>query len=190
LEHAPNDILSAFTMHPFTTMHDWFADHPVTLATVAAVIVGAPLSVYDTEIKAFLRLPPQKIGVWILKARVAGNEARLVRLRRIADEPSYAIYILLIPAIMVVMLVVSILFQIYAVVSFPSEALARKGFENAISFCAACVAFVLWHTFRDFDTALQRADGTQKLESKIERLRTQLPQEPKPPPPVDFLKGD
>jgi hypothetical protein len=175
-------------MHPITATHDWITGHPVAFP-LALFVLAIPFSIYGGEIKAFLRLPPQKLGAWILKARIAGNEARLVRLNRLRTEPSYAIYILLTPSIMVVMLFTTILLQIYAVSTFLSEAISKKAFENAFSFCVACVAVVLWHTFRDFDTALKRPDGIQKVESKIAVLRSRLSQEPTPPLPVDSPKG-
>jgi hypothetical protein len=53
--------------------------HPVGFV-LTLLVLSVRISVYGAEIKAFIRIPPQRISQWSLKARCAATEKRLGKL--------------------------------------------------------------------------------------------------------------
>ena len=149
---------------------------------LTGLTVTLVLYLFGDTIKAFLRVRPQRIRLWLLKARIAGDEGRLVRLTRIRNEPSFAIYCLLIPAILIFFLLTLyglLLCQIGLDTASHIPTPVSTG--NVIGFCTLSVIVVIDHTFRDFKAALESPDSIKNIELKIEKLRSRLPQEPTPP---------
>ena len=64
--------------------------HPIGFP-LALLVFSLPFSIYADEIKAFLRIPPQRIGVWILKARLSSSEFKLRQLVRMRKDIRYAL---------------------------------------------------------------------------------------------------
>lgn len=56
-------------------------------------IAAIPFSLYAAEIKQFLKIPPQRLNVWILKARLSSAENRLREFEKLRSEVRYFIFI-------------------------------------------------------------------------------------------------
>jgi hypothetical protein len=79
-------------MHPVQVIHDWIVAHPVAFPLLLAVGISVPSSVFSGEIRQFLLLPPQKIRVWLLKARINAIRVRAFRVRRMSKSVHYTLY--------------------------------------------------------------------------------------------------
>ena len=161
-------------MHPITATHDWIVGHPIAFALILFAI-GLPVSVYAAEVKAFLRLPPQKLGRWILKSRIIANEAKLNRWKRITAEPQYALYLLMAPAGMFGMLILLFLLEIYGMLTIPGNIVFAKHSEPALFSLTLAVLFVVIYTFLDFRALFQYENSLEALVKKIARLKAKLP---------------
>ncbi|HTV04516.1 MAG TPA: hypothetical protein VME86_04045 [Acidobacteriaceae bacterium] len=65
--------------------HAWLVTHPIALTLIGGLVVGlflSPISIWSTEIKSFISIPPQRLNVWALKARLAGSELKSYHLKR------------------------------------------------------------------------------------------------------------
>jgi hypothetical protein len=73
-------------------IHDWIVAHPVAFPLFLAIGIGIPSSVFSGEIRQFILLPPQKIGIWLLKARINAIRVRAFRVRRMSKSVHYTLY--------------------------------------------------------------------------------------------------
>jgi hypothetical protein len=81
-------------MHPTQAIHDWIVVHPVAFPLIALGI-SIPVSVFSGEIRQFILLPPQKIGIWVLKARIATAESKSQTVHRMAESMHYSLFVML-----------------------------------------------------------------------------------------------
>lgn len=75
-------------------MHAWIISHPITFA-VFLFVAAIPFSIYSTEIKQFLKIPPQRLNVWILKARLSSAEDRLWVSNKLRNDMRFFVYVAL-----------------------------------------------------------------------------------------------
>jgi hypothetical protein len=79
-------------MHPVQAVHDWIVAHPVAFPIFLAIGISVPSSVFSGEIRQFIMLPPQKIRIWLLKARINAIRVRAFRVRRMSKSVHYTLY--------------------------------------------------------------------------------------------------
>jgi hypothetical protein len=80
------------------SVHRWLVDHPIWQSFIVNGIVGLALLVlaaYWKFIAAFSRVPPQRLGTWLRKARLNANVTKLVALRRANEKPRTAVVMFL-----------------------------------------------------------------------------------------------
>jgi energy-coupling factor transporter transmembrane protein EcfT len=58
----------------------WFIAHPIIFGLITLVL-SCIVSVYSGDIRRFLSIPPQRLSIWLLKARLANAEYKLSQLR-------------------------------------------------------------------------------------------------------------
>jgi len=64
----------------------WFIAHPITFGLITLVL-SCLVSVFSGDLRRFLSIPPQRLGIWILKARLANAEYKLGQLRDFVGHP-------------------------------------------------------------------------------------------------------
>jgi hypothetical protein len=89
--------------------------HPIGFA-LALFILSIPFSVYSSEIKAFIRLPPQRRSQWVLKARIAATEKKISQIIRSRDDFRYAIRLIVFHTLQVLLIMLFLMLAILAVV--------------------------------------------------------------------------
>ena len=103
-------------------MHDWLITHPITFA-VMLFFAAIPFSLYATEIKQFLKIPPQRLSVWVLKARLSSAEDRLRASQRLRKDTRYFVFV----AIRVVSLDLALVLCTVLVIGLPlTESLPKR----------------------------------------------------------------
>jgi len=80
------------------SIHAWLMTHPISRDFIIAAVVGILILFLTPALNPvvftfwrFCRIPPQRLGVWALKARLASAESRQHRVARLAHEPQYLI---------------------------------------------------------------------------------------------------
>jgi len=68
------------------TLADWLHRYALPLE-ILLVILSAFVALYADTIRHFLSLPPQKLGTWVLKARLLAVNARLFNLCECQNNP-------------------------------------------------------------------------------------------------------
>jgi hypothetical protein len=79
------------------SIHSWLIDHPIWQSFIINGIVGLVLlllAAYWKFIAAFSRVPPQRLGTWLRKARLNANVTKLAALRRANEKPRIALKML------------------------------------------------------------------------------------------------
>ncbi len=75
-------------------INDWFATHPfygMLIAFALSLFFVPILSPLVSTFWRFIQIPPQKLNVWILKARLASANARLKQARMLVSNQRYLI---------------------------------------------------------------------------------------------------
>ncbi len=115
-------------MHPIETVHTWITGHPVSFSLLLTFGVGLPSSVYSAEIKEFLKLPPQRLKIRVLKARVSAAEFRLYRVELLRVDIRLFIYEALRTVVVPVLLIgVSILLNTTTLMSLHHSIQTERG---------------------------------------------------------------
>jgi hypothetical protein len=154
-------------------MHAWLISHPITLA-VSLFIAAIPFSLYSTEIKQFLKTPPQRLSVWILKARLSSAEYRLSELQLMHEDIRYFIYTCFIS---LGALGMGIFFAVFPIIPFPHS---HSGWPDLICLYSSIVMSVAFFAY-SVKVSVVVTDATMDIEGtlnalneKIERLRGRL----------------
>jgi hypothetical protein len=66
---------------------DWLGSHPLILALLT-LIVGGVIAIFSGDIRQFVKLQPQRLTVWILKARLNAAIRDLEKLKALNDHTS------------------------------------------------------------------------------------------------------
>jgi hypothetical protein len=67
-------------------MTGWIQNH-IIFFTLALFVLGSLISIYSGNMRQFLAIPPQKLNVWILKARISNMKNILGELETYEREP-------------------------------------------------------------------------------------------------------
>jgi hypothetical protein len=76
-------------------IHEWLIEHPIWQSIIINALVGLSLvllGAYWKVIVAFSRIPPQRFGTWLRKARLNAAEIRLYKQRRANEDSRYALF--------------------------------------------------------------------------------------------------
>ncbi|HUZ94557.1 MAG TPA: hypothetical protein VMU57_06550 [Edaphobacter sp.] len=143
-------------------------------------VLAIPSGIYGAEIKAFFKVPPQRLGNWFLKARLGASEMKLIRIKRMRIEPSYLILFLFWPTIALVSLILIVVLAIYLFLTDPRAWVSGNvhlhplNVTFLIEFVNYPVMVVLSYTVFQLQAAFQDDQSTKKLEVKIESLRRRI----------------
>jgi hypothetical protein len=147
--------------------------------TLALFILGIPFSIYAPEIKAFLRIPPQRIGVWILKARLSNSEHRLWQLVRMQENVRFAVYLMYSSCTVLGMAILCATFYcavtLYQILQV--ERSAHWKYAMCFYLLVPIVYYAIYRTTTSVKLAWGAARGRQaieELESHIENLSKRL----------------
>jgi len=146
---------------------------------LALFILSIPFSVYASEIKAFLKIPPQRIGVWILKARLSSSESRLMELDRIRKDVNYAHFRMYLSYVVLGLIILISAFYC-ALTLFEigqQENLRQWGKTSNFYLLVPLVYFALYRMAVDMRlmrNAYKDEFAIEKLESHIETLSKRL----------------
>lgn len=59
----------------------WIQHHPVL-----AFLIACAVSIFSGDIRRFIKIPPQRLNLWILKTRISSTEDRLNRLKLLHEN--------------------------------------------------------------------------------------------------------
>ncbi len=173
--------LGAHPMHPLDFIHAWIAGHSISFALILAFGIGAPSSIYASEIKQFLRLPPQRLNVWILRARLSATELKIVRIKRAQKDLRYFIFSaleagvffaswLFLPLFLGAIVVVTMQYR-------PEHYYSLWMWKGALFLCFVCAYIGIGRTITKmlFLNCVIRGEAiTKKLEHKVALLEFKL----------------
>ena len=69
------------------TFGQWLLAHPITFA-LCTLALSCVVSIFSGDIRRFLTIPPQRLNLWVLKARISSAEDKLQKLQKL-HENSY-----------------------------------------------------------------------------------------------------
>jgi hypothetical protein len=78
----------------FAAIHSWLMAHPLTRELgwfLLTLFVTPILAARIPVVWKFLKIPPQRLNVWILKARLSATESRLEKVRKLGSDLPYLI---------------------------------------------------------------------------------------------------
>jgi hypothetical protein len=167
----PSGIFPDVTPH---SIAEFCLRHPIGFPLVL-FILGIPFSIYASEIKAFLKVPPQRIGVWLLKARLSSSESKLRQLVRMRDNIRFALARMWGSCIFLGSVILSVGFacfmRLYRPPTLPGV-FERVGFVSILAFI---VYYTLYRMLADIRlVASSLKEGQKELESHIENLKKRL----------------
>jgi hypothetical protein len=163
------------TPHAFAV---YCQSHPIGFA-LALFILSIPFSVYGSEIKAFVRLPPQRISQWVLKARAAATENYIGHIVHARSDFRYAVRLLVLN-ILVILLVLLL-------VGFATMLVAFNLFDPSLSE-RYLVRFMIWigvfgcyiapyfalRSLTVLDATVDNGKRLERLQEHLRELRTKI----------------
>jgi hypothetical protein len=139
----PSGYISDVTPH---SIAEYCLRHPIGFP-LSLFLLSIPVSIYASEIKAFLKIPPQGIGVWLLKARLSSSESKL---RQTCQTSQGRLY------------------------RTEPISIASSVFFYFIAFTVYYTLYRMWADIRLMTHALKERHSIEKSESHIENLSKRL----------------
>jgi hypothetical protein len=79
---------------PFESLEKWLGEHTIwhdVLVLVLTIALAPSITRMLSTFKKFISIPPQRLNVWILKARISEVDNQLQRFYRLRNDQSYLI---------------------------------------------------------------------------------------------------
>jgi hypothetical protein len=102
------------------TIHNWLTEHPIWQSVIINAIVGITLIIIVANWKyivAFSRIPPQRLSIWLQKAKLNAAENKLYMFRRADRDSRYAVNMYTKFLVKIIVALAVMLFNVF-VVSF------------------------------------------------------------------------
>jgi hypothetical protein len=160
----------------FHAIGQYCANHPLAFS-IYLFILAIPFNLYAGEIRAFIKVPPQKISTWIAAARLVSARRRLAQIEAAKDLKMFIMRATLtvIGAIFgCSFLIISIIFQTYGRISV--DVRQAKSASGLAALALLLGYTFIWRTisFRSILAAVLFPKGQTRLEGLINRLEERL----------------
>jgi hypothetical protein len=175
----------------FTSAQNWLNANPLwhdALVLVATIVLAPFITRTLLTFKKFVSIPPQRLNIWILKARISSADSELQDFYRLRQDQSYLIarcfISLILTTLAATVLVSALLLDV-------SRAVVRLGLHGPGNFMlgrpglfvvsgfqlvGCCCLVYIWMSALTIRQAIIGGDTReQMLKVHLERLKTKLP---------------
>lgn len=162
----------------------WLLAHPIFL-WISSILLGGAVSIFSGDIRRFLSIPPQRLTVWILKARLGATAARLEMLVSLNHDLRKMVLYLFKDLIYVLVTILFLAISISGEGILQRKGIVHTSIENKIDTFWLFMLLTLGTAagsslYRRVNDLLRSAEKIARLESKIGVLRARLEGKTKP----------